>query len=120
MREKVNLYLKISSWVFVIAFLIIYSYIEARDLISGPSIEITYPADGELISNQILTITGEAKNISNLSMNNRPIFTNESGKFQEKLILNDGYNIIEFTASDRFNKKVSKKLELVFKQNQNK
>ena len=43
------------------------------------------------------------------------IYTDENGNFSETLLLQDGYNIIQFTAKDKFNREVMETLELVYR-----
>jgi len=100
-----------------ILFIIIagYSYYEGRDFLAGPNIEITSPRNGEVTSKSLLNIQGTTKNISKLLLNDRQIFTDEEGNFNEELLLSLGYNIIEIKAEDRFERETKKTLEIIYK-----
>jgi len=91
-----------------------YSYYQARKLISGPQITITSPANGSTVTDSLVEIKGVAKNIKDISLDDRPIFIDEQGNFDEKLLLAPGYTIITMKAEDRFNEKTEKTLELYY------
>ena len=93
-----------------------YAYYRTKDFIIGPTITIHSPRDGELVNLSLVEIYGTAKNISYISVNDRQVFTDEEGKFKEKLLLYPGYNIISIKAIDRFERDIEKTLELVYKE----
>ncbi|MCR4283751.1 MAG: hypothetical protein NUV64_00330 [Parcubacteria group bacterium] len=100
-----------------ILFIIVagYSYYEVKDFITGPKIEITSPKNGEVINQSFIEVQGTTKNISKLFLNDRQIFTDEKGIFNEELLLSLGYNIIEVKARDRFERETKKTLEIIYK-----
>lgn len=102
----------ISAFLLVI---IAYSAFQARKLLEGPEITLTSPLASGTTSDQLLNITGVAKNIKEISMNNRPIFIDEQGNFKERMVLMSGYNIIRIEAKDKFNKETTKTIELTYK-----
>jgi hypothetical protein len=93
-----------------------YSIFQAQKIIHGPEIIVTSPISGSTIQESSIEITGTTKNISEISLDDRPIFIDESGKFSEKLMLYPGYNIIKLKAQDKFGAKTEKNIELVYKQ----
>lgn len=99
-----------------IFLLVSYGIFNARNLIIGPTIEIFSPTDNIETTENVLTIKGKASNISFLSLNERPIFVNTEGLFEEKLLLSPGSNIIEIKAKDRFKKEVFKTIKVYYKQ----
>lgn len=100
--------------VFVI-FVSLYSYAKVSDFLLGPSITIKTPENGSTIEDPFVLITGQAKRISRLYLNDYQIFTDNSGNFNESLLLLLGYNIIKLRAEDNFDRKVVKIIELVSK-----
>ncbi len=92
-----------------------YSLFQARNVIQGPVVEIHSPENGTSLSESLISIEGIAKNISHISLNGRPIFIDERGRFAETLLLSYGYNIMTVKASDKFGKEIKKTLELVYK-----
>lgn len=103
--------------IFCIFFLAIagYALFQAHKLISGPSIEIQSPRNGETLSTNLVEIKGIARNTSFISLNDRPIYMDEQGNFDEKLPLYPGYTIISLKAKDRFNSLITKNIEVVYK-----
>ncbi len=91
----------------LVIFFGLYGLLRAKEFIRGPNLSIASPQDGAEIHDTDLEIRGSAKNISNISLNGRQIFTNNEGEFKEHLLLPLGYTIIEVKASDRFGREVS-------------
>ena len=99
----------------VVLFIAGYAYFRSENLLKGPAITIESPVTGLTVENDQVAVTGEVKRISSLFMNGRQIFTDESGRFSESLLLAYGYNIIELKAQDKFGRGVTKTIELVLK-----
>ncbi len=93
----------------------IYSLFQAQKLINGPSIEIYSPLNGSTYSQTLIEVEGRATNIAYLNMNDRAIFTDKNGYFNEKFLLSPGYNVIKLDARDKFKKYTEKKLEIILK-----
>ncbi len=93
-----------------------YGLFQATKIIAGPQISVNSPLNGGLTSEKIVDISGVAKNIASISLDDRPIYIDESGNFKEKLMLYPGYNIITLKAHDKFGSAVEKKVELVYRQ----
>lgn len=84
-----------------ICVIVAYIVFQARFLIAGPQIVLTAePATQH--NTRTITLTGTAYNITHLWLNDRPIFTDESGHFSERLVLENGYTIATLKARDRF------------------
>ena len=92
-----------------------YTAYEIQKIIFGPRIEVLSPKNGSLISNSLTEITGIAKNIKDISMNDRKIFIDEQGNFKENLLLSYGYNAITIKASDKFGRNTEKIIEVIYK-----
>jgi len=109
---------KLKIFLYVLFGLIIasYSLFQAWKLISGPIIEIYSPQNGATYTQTLIEISGRARNISYLNLNDRPIYTDKDGYFKEKLLLLPGYNIIKLDARDKFKTYTEKKLELILKE----
>ena len=93
-----------------------YSLFQAQKLIYGPIIDVYTPENGATYNQTLIEIEGRAKNISHINLNDRPIFTDKTGYFKEKILLSPGYNIIKLSAEDKFNKYTEKKLEIILKE----
>jgi hypothetical protein len=98
----------------VLLFLVIvgYAYYQSQKLLEGPEIIIDSPKNGAVVNDSFLEIKGVAKNIKSINMDGRPIFLDEEGRIDEKLLLYPGLNIIKFEAEDKFGKHKELDLEI--------
>lgn len=92
-----------------------YTIIQSEDFVDGPQITILSPESGILFEEPLVHIQGKAERVADITLNGNPIFIDESGNFDEQLLLVDGLNIITLEAQDRFERTVSKELELIYK-----
>lgn len=114
-NNRARTFLKLFAICALIAGFASYGLYKGKDFLTGPIITINSPRDGENISQSLVEITGEAKNISKITLNGRQIFTNGNGAFRENLLLAAGYNIIEVSAKDKFGREVKEKREIILK-----
>ncbi|PJE74605.1 MAG: hypothetical protein COV01_01065 [Candidatus Taylorbacteria bacterium CG10_big_fil_rev_8_21_14_0_10_41_48] len=114
-RLRTKRLLKIWIIILVAAGLLGYAAFQAEALYLGPRINIDSPTSGISTSTSLITISGSASNISYLSLNGEKIFTDEQGIFKESILLSYGYNIVTVSATDRFGRKVTKSLQLIYK-----
>lgn len=102
--------------ILVLAVLFVaYGYYQARNLIQGPSITLTHIPD-RVTNERAFTLTGTARNIVSLTLNGKPVYTNEQGDFTHKLILESGSTIMTLTAEDRYGRTTSVRETLVYQQ----
>ncbi len=113
--QNITFILKILIIVIVAGLIVGYTYYRVKDFAYGPKIIITSPINGITVDDVLLEISGNATRISYFSINDRQIFTNEAGNFKEKLLLFPGYNIISIKASDKFDRKIERTLEVVYR-----
>jgi len=101
----------------IIAAIVIsgYAYYQAQALISGPKITIISPLNGAGFNDSLIEIKGNTENITHISLNDRTIFVDETGSFNEKLLIYKGLNIIEAKVVDKFGRAASETLKLVLK-----
>jgi len=107
-------FIKTAVIILAIGTILGYTYYQTKNLVSGPQIEIYSPKNGSGTQEKLITIEGIAKNISKISLNDSPIYVDQDGVFKEKLLLAQGYNIIELTVEDRFGRIKDEKLEVVY------
>lgn len=102
----------------IIAIVLVVSYgiWNARNIIFGPSIEIWSPLVSETTEN-LLVIKGQAKNIAYLSINERPIYIDTEGRFEDRLLLAPGFNIIRLYGRDRFKQETTEEFKIYYKEN---
>lgn len=107
--------IRISVIIVVVTIVVGYSLFQSRNLIKGPQVNLITPITGSTLANSLVTIEGNASNISFITLNDRQIFVDNLGNFREELLLSPGYNVWTIEARDKFGRIVSKKIELVFK-----
>ena len=89
-----------------------YGLFEARRLLGGPVITIDMPIGGSATSSTLVTIAGTASNISFLTINDAPAFTDEKGRFMERLSPPPGYAIFTVAATDRFGRRATAQVHI--------
>lgn len=106
--------------ILIFVLILAYGAFNARGLLFGPSIEILHPASIEFETDQdSVIVKGKAINASFISLNERPIYANIAGLFEEELLLSPGANIIKIKARDRFENKTEQTLKIYFKEYEN-
>ena len=116
MRRNGSDYAKILFIVAFSVFIVLYFIFNFRIFIAGPSIVVTSPQNGQVVDKELIEITGKAQNTNFISLNDRPIFVDNQGNFKEFLLLSAGYNIIVIKAQDKFERKISKNIEIILNQ----
>lgn len=99
--------------IFLFILLITYSLYQARALLTGPRIWVEKPKDGYSVSDPLVIVEGQSKNIAWISLNDRQIFTDEEGRWREKLLVSPGLSIISIKARDRFGRETEKNVRVV-------
>ena len=97
----------------VLVVVVGYGLFEARRIIEGPTITILTPADGSATSTSALSITGKAENISFLTINDKPAYTDEAGNFAATLSPPPGVAVVTVAARDRFGRSASKSVFII-------
>lgn len=115
MTEPIPFRTVIKYCVLFVVLLLLSGYVifQARFLIMGPQVTLI----GELprhTNERTLTLRGQASNISHLWLNDRPIYTNENGYFEEALVLENGYTVATLRAKDRYGRTVSVSRSFVY------
>lgn len=105
---------KISAFSVFFIFIIFYAFFIAKDLILGVKIKDVNIKDGATVSDNILKISGNAKNAINLTLNDREISIDQAGNFNETIALLLGYNIISVKAKDKFGHVDEKNYKLMY------
>jgi len=94
----------------IVLVVLSYGLFEARKLLQGPEITIESPADGSATSSAAVTVMGTAQNISFLTINDAPSYTDEAGKFVYRFSPPAGYTVVTVAAVDRFGRRTSKSI----------
>ncbi len=96
---------------------VLYCLFQARFLILGPGVWFTSHVDGQIVHEPQLLLTGTARNAAWLTLNDRQIYTDEQGRWSEKLILAEGESIMKALVKDRFGRESSKTIHIIYAQN---
>ncbi len=114
-RHQTKKYLNFIIIFLLLAIPISYTAYEIQKLFYGPKIMVEYPQNGILVSDSLLEIKGIAENINNISLNDKKIFIDEKGNFNEKILLSYGYNVLQLEANDKFGRQTDKTIEVIYK-----
>lgn len=106
--------LKIASISLFFLFIAAYAVFRSKDLIIGVKIKDVTIQDGATLSNNILPVTGNAKNAIYISINGREISVDQLGNFNETIVLLPGYNVIKIEARDKFEHIDEKYYQLIY------
>jgi hypothetical protein len=101
-ENTVKKILKISTLSVFFLFIIVYAFFRSHDLIFGVKIKNVNLTDGATLSENVLKVTGNAKNAVKLTLNGREISIDQSGNFNETITLLKGYNTVSIRAVDQF------------------
>lgn len=93
--------------------LLFYIYHQSRDFLSGPYIKVEHPLSATKVLGPEVEVKGILKRTLSASLNDNLLLISPDGRFEEKLILPNGYNIIKIEAKDRFGKEIVKKIEFI-------
>lgn len=90
-----------------------YGCWRAYPLIAGPHISINTPQNGEIVSSSTFQISGRVSRVKNISIQGRSIPIDKEGNFNEILVAQAPYTIITLTATDFYDKTITKTLNVV-------
>ncbi len=102
MQNHAKKIIKVGGLSVFFILIIIYAILGSKDLILGVKIKNVNLVDGATVTENIIKLTGNAKNAINLTLNGREISVDQNGNFSEIVALLSGYNIINIKAKDKF------------------
>ncbi|MBP6948522.1 MAG: hypothetical protein KBC41_04195 [Candidatus Pacebacteria bacterium] len=108
LRKQLEIYFFISIAIVAIS----YGSWRAYPLIRGPSITVFSPKDGDIVSSSTFQIFGRVSHVKNISVQGRPIPIDTDGNFSEILVSFSPYTIITLTATDFYDKTITKTLRV--------
>jgi hypothetical protein len=83
-----------------LALLAIYAIFQARAVLAGPKIIVEVPTDGMAATTSLIQVSGTVLRAKDTRLNDRPIFIDLEGRFDERLLLAEGLNILTIAATD--------------------
>lgn len=103
------------SFLTLIACVVIgYALFAMHDVILGPSLVITEPANGSDFTVPNITLKGVVYRIQDISLNGRSITIDNKGNFKEVVLLAPGYNIFTLVVRDKFGRSKDYRLEYTY------
>lgn len=112
MHLTLKIILKWLAWGTFVSVILFYAFYQSRNLRAGPTVTLETPTHGESFTSPLIHVRGKATQAKELNLNGRGIFVDLEGRFDEQLLLQPGYNIIELTAKDAGGRETRKTLEL--------
>ena len=106
-----------STGVCVLLFVMIgaYAFINMRGILGGINIKANIENNNP--SGSLVTIAGNARHATYLTLNGREISVDKDGTFKEKIALPSGLSVITLSAEDQFGKSFEKTMEVYKKDN---
>lgn len=104
LRKKLELYIIIG----LVAVALIYGMFRAYPLISGPSVHIVAPLDGDTVASTTFQVSGIVKRANKITLQGKPITVDTDGRFVETLVTYYPYTILVVTATDGYGKTITK------------
>ncbi len=114
MRTRGYTILKFTLGLLAVVGLIGYGVFQARQILEGPVIVIESPQNGTTLHSGMVTVEGQASNISSIQLNSRPIYVDEEGQFAESVVLSRGLNVVTVEAEDRFGRSTDDSIQILF------
>lgn len=114
-RQDTKKIIRIGVYIILISLIVGYAIFATHNFILGPKITIIEPSNGATIATSSVQIVGIVKRVQSVSLNERPLNTDENGNFKEVMTLAPGYNVFSIVAEDRFVRKKEYRLQLIYK-----
>jgi len=89
-----------------------YLYKEIGRFAAEPRLSIVEPSEDASIDVNSVIVSGITDQDAKLFINDQPVLVNEKGEFRENILLQNGVNNINISATNRFGKAVSKVLNI--------
>jgi len=93
----------------------IYLFIQYRQYTDSPVLEIYYPEDNLVVTDDVLDLTGKIELDSEVFINNQKVLTNPDGSFVTSLKLREGINTISIKSVNKLNKETQAIRTIIFR-----
>lgn len=105
--------------IIITSLIIIVSYgiFTARNMLLGPRVQILEPQTREIeTTERLFVLRGIAKNTISLTLNEKEIYIDTEGNFNEKILLSPGFNLIKIRGQDRFKNQAEEAVKAYYKE----
>jgi cytoskeleton protein RodZ len=89
-----------------------YLYSQIGRFAAVPRLVVTSPASDENIAGNSISVSGYTDEDAKLTINDQPVLVSDKGEFKEDILLQKGVNSITISALNRFNKEISKTVNI--------
>ncbi|MDD3486893.1 MAG: DUF4115 domain-containing protein [Candidatus Moranbacteria bacterium] len=89
-----------------------YLYNQVGRFAAVPRLVITSPASDESVPGNSISVSGFTDEDAKLTINGQPVLVSDRGEFKEDILLQNGVNAVTISAENRFEKKISKILNI--------
>ncbi len=87
-----------------ITAVVFFLALKVEEIFVAPPLDILEPQDGIAVNDKQITIIGQSKPEVELIINNQEVFVDKDGKFEAKIDLQKGLNLIKITAKKRYSR----------------
>jgi len=112
-RKSIKSWIGVGACVILFGIIGTFTYEKMSFLMKG--VQITAEMRHEDHSS-IVSIKGNAKNATYLTLNGREIFIEKDGTFTEPIALLPGFSVVTLSAQDKFGKIAEKKFEVMYQE----
>lgn len=98
---------------FLVITALLYGGFRAYPLLTGPSVTVYSPHDGDIVASSTFQISGIALRARELTLQGKPITVDTAGYFSEILIPQKPYTVIVITATDDYGAHITKTLNVI-------
>lgn len=106
---SIRSYAPLALGLLALVFLLGYSLLQAYPFLAGPTLSV----EAIQKENGLTTISGQAKRVSGVWINDLPVPTTEDGQFTVERAYTEGYTVVTVRALDRFGREREKTLTFV-------
>lgn len=103
----------IGSAAFAVVVVFGYLWWQLSIFLSPPLLAITEPGAEAKIEGETVKIVGKTSEGATVTINNEPVVPGADGGFAQEITVNPGINELELTAQTRFNKKTTKRINIL-------
>lgn len=86
----------------IVAVFFVYLWIEYRQFVGAPNLEVTQPKDGESVQTESVVVAGRTDIETKVKINDQAIDADKSGNFRQEIQLSSSANKIVVTATSKF------------------
>lgn len=91
-----------------------FTLFQFRKIIEGPDIVTININDGQVTRDETYLLEAEIRNAAFIYLNGRQVYTNKESVLRERLVLFEGYNLIELRVNDKFDRQQVRTYRLVY------